>query len=186
MLVRQGFMTDPATGPGDMLPHTVVGDIAVVKNVQCGLNLHLKLKSPAQMPALLETINSVADLTHAALKGLHYVHFARFLPAWDGSALWVITVFDGAYKATDASDPAAADAAYNDSMQSYLMDFVAVLGPVFTAILEFVQDAPRLPVPDYPRDFIDFVVANNNPRVNPWSAYPEMTVIDIQSTSSIR
>ena len=71
-------------------------------------------------------------------------------------------------------------------MQSYLMDFVAVLGPVFTAILEFVEDAPRLPVPAYPRDFIDFVIANNNAKVNPWSAYPEMTVIDIQSTRSIR
>lgn len=173
------------SGPGPALPRESVGDVAIVKSVQCGLNLHLKLKSPAQMPALAEAITAHQDYTHAALKGLHYVHFARFLPAWDGSALWVITAFDGASQPTDGSDPAAAQAAYNDSMESYLMDFVAVLADVFTAILEFVEDAPRLPVHEYPRDFVQFVIDNNR-ALNPWSAYPEMTVIDIQSATSIR
>ena len=70
-------------------------------------------------------------------------------------------------------------------MKSYLMDFVAVIGDEFTAILEFVQDAPRLPVKTYPRDFIDFVIENNI-ELNPFSAYPEMTVIDILRARSIR
>lgn len=155
-------------------------DIAIVDNVQPGLNLHLTLKSPMQMPALAAALKAHQPKTREALQGLHYVHFARFLPAWDYSALWVITVFDGAYNISN--DPEA----YDESMRSYLMDFVATMGDIFTAILDFVQDAPRLPVHEYPRDFIDFVIANNRNDVNPWSAYPEMTVIDIQSAKSIR
>lgn len=156
------------------------GDISIVKSAQPGLNLHLKLKSPMQMPALLAAIQANSDRTHEALKSLHYVHFARFLPAWDMSALWVITVFDGAYDMAD--DPNA----YDDSMNSYLMDFVATMGDIFTAILDFVEEAPRLPVNEYPRDFIDFIKKNNIANVNPWSAYPQMTVIDILSAQSIR
>ena len=76
--------------------------------------------------------------------------------------------------------------AYDESMNSYLMDFVATMGDIFTAILDFVQDAPRLPVNEYPRDFVQFVIDHNRSNVNPWSAYPEMTVIDIQSARSIR
>lgn len=157
-----------------------LADISIVDHVQPGLNLHLPLKSPMQMPALAATLRDHQPQTRAALQSLHYVHFARFLPAWDYSALWVITVFDGAYELQ--SDPDA----YNESMRSYLMDFVATMGDIFTAILDFVQDAPRLPVTEYPRDFIEFVIANNRSDVNPWSAYPDMTVIDIQSATSIR
>lgn len=130
------------------------------QGVQRGLNLFLRLKNPAQMPALLAVIKDVQETVNAALSSLHYVHFARFLPSRDGSTLMVITVFDG-------------------DLQSYLMDFVAVLGDVFTAILEFVQDAPRLPVAMYPQDFCAFVTANNLAVVQPWAAYPSMTVLDI-------
>lgn len=157
-----------------------IADISIVDSVQPGLNLHLPLKSPMQMPALAATLKAHQPQTRVALESLHYVHFARFLPSWDYSALWVITVFDGAYNVRN--DPEA----YDESMRSYLMDFVATLGDIFTAILDFVQDAPRLPVTDYPRDFIDFVIANNRSDVNPWSAYPDMTVIDIQTAKSIR
>jgi hypothetical protein len=87
------------------------------------------------------------------------VHFARFLPAPDGSALWVITTYDG-------------------GLHSYVMDFVAVLGDVFTELLQFVKDAPRLPVQKYPRDFVAYIDSHNKPS-GVWSAYPEATVIDV-------
>lgn len=128
--------------------------------VQNALNLWLPLKSRAQMPALLAALEAETDKVHKALAGLDYVHFARFMPSPDGSILWVITEYDG-------------------GLQSYVMDFVAVLGDVFTAILQFVQGAPRLPVQRYPRDFVTFIDAHNLP-VDAWSAYPDMTVIDIQ------
>ncbi len=160
--------------------HNYDAGIALVDEVQPGLNLRLQLKSPMQMMALLQSIDAVKEQTQAALKNLHYVHFARFLPESDGSALWVITVFDGEFDAENNPN------AYDDSMKSYLMDFVVVLGDVFDVMLEFVQDAPRLPVTQYPRDFIDFVEKNNTKRVNPWSAYPRLTVIDIITSRSFR
>jgi hypothetical protein len=136
----------------------------VAGQVQRGLNLCLRLKSPAQMPALLTAIQQQQEAINASLASLHYVHFARFLPTGDGTSLWVITVYDG-------------------DLQSYLMDFVKVLGEPFNAMLAFVQDAPRLPVQMYPRDFIEWVHKNNNERAMPWSAYKDLTVIDIQSLS---
>lgn len=144
------------------------------KGVQSGLNLFLRLKSPAQMRALMMTIASVQDKIDAALSGLHYVHFARFLPSQDYSTLMVITVFDG--------DPEH----YAESLNSYLMDFVATIGDEFTAMLMFVQNAPRLPVKQYPQDFLDFVQQNVNTLAQPWSGYPDMTVIDIQNAQSPR
>src|SRR4051812_15241238 len=76
--------------------------------VQDALNLFLTMKNPAQMPALLQILEAAKPSIQAALGGLHYVHFARFLPARDGSTLMVITEYDG-------------------DLNSYLMDFVAVL-----------------------------------------------------------
>lgn len=168
--------TAPAPGPqGPARPAAASADptafdlgLQVEQQVQCGLFLVLPLKTPAQMPALLKAIADVAPDVHAALRNLHYVHFARFVPAPDFSALYVVTEFDG------DPDPAA----YNQSMESYLMDFVLTLGKVFDAMLDFVAGAPRLPVQQYPRDFIDFVNRHNLP-IPVWSAAPDVTVIDI-------
>ena len=55
---------------------------------------------------------------------------------------------------------------------------VVTLGPVFDAMLDFVAGAPRLPVQQYPRDFIRFVMRNNMP-IPVWSALPDATVIDL-------
>jgi hypothetical protein len=128
--------------------------------VQNALNLYLPLKNPAQMPALLAMLQAGSDDVHEALSSLHYVHFARFLPSVDGSMLWVITAYDG-------------------GLQSYIMDFVGVLGDVFTEILQFVAGAPPLPVQRYAREFTQFVFDHNLKQVGVWSAYPQVTVIDI-------
>ena len=135
------------------------GDLSLESQVQNALNLALTLKTRAQMPALLATIDAAKDQIHAALTGLHYVHFARFLPTPDFSALQVVTSYDG-------------------DLESYLMDFVRVLGDAFNAILAFVQDAPPLPVQRFPREFVAFVMANNMP-APVWTAYPHVTVIDV-------
>jgi hypothetical protein len=138
-------------------------DSRLEPQVSNGLNLYLPLKSPAQMRALLALLASAQKEVDAALTSLHYVHFARFLPSPDGSALWVITEYDGA-------------------LESYVMDFVAVLGDVFTNILQFVRGAPRLPVQKHAREFTEYVVAQNIQLPRPWSAYPDLTVIDILRT----
>jgi hypothetical protein len=130
------------------------------RQVQTGLNLLLPMKSPAQMPALLSLIEAHQGLIDDALVRIHSVHFARFLPTPDFSGLWVITTFDG-------------------ELDAYLMDFVAVLGPVFTALLQYIAGAPPLPVSEYPREFCAFVRSHNEAEVTVWSAYPDVTVIDI-------
>jgi hypothetical protein len=129
--------------------------------VQDGLNLALPLKSPAQMGALMATIAGQRKKVDDALHSLDYVHFARFLPSTDFTTLWVITTYDG-------------------DLKPYIMDFVAVLGDVFTSILYFIKGAPPLPVQRYAREFVDFVVSHNAAAAPPWSAYPDLTVIDIQ------
>lgn len=136
-----------------------LGELALEAQVQHGLNLFLPLKNPMQFPALAAALAAKMPETQAALKSLHYVHFARFVPTPDYSSLIVITEYDG-------------------DLKSYVMDFVAVLGDVFNTILEFVDGAPPLPVQTYPDEFWAFVQRNNVP-VDPWSAYPHMTVIDI-------
>lgn len=151
--------TSPEPAPG--APHAGLAmDFGLEKQVQNALNLYLPLKNPTQMPALLAMLQAASDDVHHALSSLHYVHFARFLPAVDGSMLWVITAYDG-------------------GLQSYIMDFVGVLGDIFTDILQFVAGAPPLPVQRYATEFTQFVSEHNLSRVGVWSAYPEVTVIDV-------
>jgi hypothetical protein len=152
-------ISQTAVPPIGFVRSTGNGDLSLVQQVQNALNLGLPLKDRAQMPALLQTITSVKQTVDDALTGLHYVHFARFLPTPDFATLQVITSYDG-------------------DLDSYLMDFVVVLGDVFNAILAFVDGAPPLPVQEHPQEFVAFVKANNIP-ASEWSAYPQMTVIDI-------
>jgi hypothetical protein len=132
--------------------------------VQHGLNLYLPLKTPAQMPALGATIAELKEKRiFPALGRLSYVHFARFVPAPDASALWVITTYDG-------------------ELEPYIMDFVGEVGDVFTKLLPFIYEAPRLPVHKYPRDFVAFIEAHNvQLGGDVWSAYPTLTVLDIHA-----
>lgn len=165
------------TGGGGSMIDSPNDRRGIAQRIHLGLNLHLSLKNPAQMRGLLAFTDSQQEKIRAALLGLHYVHFAHFLPAMDFSALWVITVFDGALKSRDGDLEG-----YEDSMRAYITDFAATLGDVFTGILDFVKDAPRLPVCEYVPDFVDFVLAHDVPNVEPWSAYESRTVIDIQTS----
>jgi hypothetical protein len=122
--------------------------------VQHGLNLFLPLKAPVQMPALLALIASAKPRVFKQLAMLDYVHFARFLPSFDGE------------------------------LNPYIMDFVGAIGDVFTEILYFVKGAPSLPVQRYPREFVAFVNAHNIPQADVWSAYPDLTVIDIHAQAA--
>jgi hypothetical protein len=158
MIVPRLATADGSPPPGTARPVAV--DQSLDGQVQSALNLYLALKTPAQMPALVKLLQESHPSINAALSSLDYVHFARFLPTPDGSALWVLTVYDG-------------------DLEPYVLDFVVVLGDVFTEVLYFIKDAPRLPVQKHPRDFVDFV-RKNNLKVGDWSAYPQQTVIDIR------
>jgi hypothetical protein len=150
----------PPVGPAQLDEERPLGG-----QVQHGLNLFLPLKAPVQMPALLALIQTAKPKVFKQLAELDYVHFARFLPSPDGSVLWVITTFDG-------------------DLEPYIMDFVGTIGDVFTEILFFIKGAPPLPVQRYPREFIAFVNAHNIPQADVWSAYPDLTVIDIHAQAA--
>ena len=147
-----------------LLPVAAPVSVTLEGQVQNALNLVMPLKSPAQMPALLKLLLASEPEIQGALRSLRYVHFARFLPSPDYSQLQTITTYDG-------------------GLDAYTMDFVAVLGDVFTAVLRFVRGAPPLPVQQHPREFLAFVRAHNVP-IGVWSAYPDLTVLEIQRAAA--
>jgi hypothetical protein len=149
--------TDPTPEHAAETPKLPIG---LETQVQKPLNVWLPMKNPTQMLSLLAYVHGEQEHIDEALGSLHYVHFARFLPSPDFSVLWVITTYDG-------------------GLPAYIMDFVGVLGDVFTGILTYIEGAPPLPVQRYPREFTDFIVGHNLSQIGVWSAYPEVTVIDI-------
>lgn len=146
--------------------------------VSHGLNLALPLEHPERLPQLLLDIAVSEKVAQQALESLSFVHFARFVPSWDGRALMVTTEFDG-------------------PLEPYVMDFVIALGDVFDLLLSYCKPRPPLPVREYPDEFWAFVQYWNRVPVFPrdrgrdellfpaneelplYSAYPAKTAIDI-------
>lgn len=161
----------PPTGPrADFSTHPGAWDgfsISLEKQVQQPLNLWLPLRSPAQAPALGRYLIENAHGFHEGVLGLRYVHFARFLIAPDGSNLLVITAFDGDF-------------------ESYLMDFVATMAPLFTGVMQYVAGAPPLPVERFPAEFMQFIRDHNQSKQGVISAYPPLTVLEILRLAGMR
>jgi deferrochelatase/peroxidase EfeB len=154
------------------------------QRVSHGLNLVLKLKHPELMPQMLWDIVIARPVIQRALEGLSFIHFARFVPSWDGKALMVTTEFDG-------------------PLEPYVMDFAIALGEVFDRLLSYTVDAPPLPVSKHPEAFWKFVQEWNRVPFFPWggkrpdsadpnspffpsnfdyplySSYPDLSAIDI-------
>jgi len=142
-----------------------------VRSVNQGLNLVLPMESPTRLASLMGLLGQeeTRQKIGSALRGLHYVHFARFLPLFEVSTLLVITEFDGR----------PSELAGNEGLRAYTMDFAAVLSDEFTLILSHVRDKPRLPVREFPEDFWRYVESHHDARFQPFSAYDDKTVIDI-------
>lgn len=144
--------------------------------VSHGLNLVLELDPiPNRLPLLLWDIVLAQDKIKQALEDLSFVHYARFVPSWDGKALMVITEFDG-------------------PLDPYVLDFVIALGDVFDTLLSYVKTKPTMPVREHPDEFLVWVRQWNRVpfylrtdlTLFPerfdyplYSAYPEKTVTDI-------
>ena len=143
-----------------------------------GLNLALKLADPAKLPLMLWDVVAAQPKIDLAMQELSFLHFARFVPSWDGSALMVITEFDG-------------------PLEDYVLDFAIVIGDVFDKLLSYVESPPRLPIREYPSEFLLFVRQWNRVPFGPrqrdggpsllprqfdfpiYQAYPDKTVLDI-------
>ncbi|MFT7722941.1 MAG: hypothetical protein QM788_08920 [Roseateles sp.] len=143
-----------------------------------GLNLALKLADPAKLPLMLWDVVAAQPKIDLAMRELSFLHFARFVPSWDGTALMVITEFDG-------------------PLEDYVLDFAIAIGDVFDTLLRYVENPPPLPVREHPSDFLKFVRlwnrvpygprrSNGSPSLLPgqfdfpiYQAYPDKTVLDI-------
>jgi cytochrome P450/deferrochelatase/peroxidase EfeB len=137
--------------------------------VSHGLNLVLKLNDRSKLGELMRKIHAKQERIREVLGRLKYLHFSRFLPVWEDGTLLVITEFDGDF-------------------DDYVMDFAADLSEEFSMMLEYMRDAPPLPVHLHPREFLAYVQRNSNPQLrspvlpahrDPACPYPNKTVLDI-------
>lgn len=130
--------------------------------VQSPLNLFMPLASPDTISQLEQTLGQNQEQLSEALTSISTVHFARFmLLNLDGKpTLALFTEYDGDFT-------------------TYVKDFVAKLGPIFDAMLQFVADPPALPVADHADEFVAWVQAHNPAPLTFYSAYPQLSVVDI-------
>ena len=148
---------------------TPVGTVQHQKAVQSPLTLIMTIKSPAdyqQLKGLLDKIQSAPPDKNPiwiALEKLNNVHFARFVFLENNTKLAVITTYDGTF-------------------EDYISDFTREIGGIFDALLAHMVSAPPLPVQKNPKEFLDYVRANDLRGIEPfYSAYPKATVSDIHA-----
>ena len=141
----------------------------VVQTVQNPLTLVMPIKSEADFQKLEQTLMQVQSLPPdqnpitRALDTIGTVHFARFVFLENNTRLAVITTYDGDF-------------------DKYINDFVDHIGGVFDMLLQFVADAPPLPVQANREQFLRYVQDHDLRSVGPlYSAYPQSTVLDIRA-----
>jgi len=124
------------------------------------LTLVMPLK-PGAGPTVRHVLEQNLELRagiEAALTQVGTVHFARFVLLEDDTRLAVITTYD-------------------DDFDEYIMDFVDALGPIFDKLLQFVDDAPTLPVQANREEFLKYVKEHDLTCVGAFfSAYPTLGV----------
>jgi hypothetical protein len=132
------------------------------EEMQNTLTLVLTIKSPADYDAITALLSQVKGQMDNAFRLLNIVHFARVVFLDNNTKVAVITEFDGDFS-------------------TYVLDFAETLGPVFDALFEHTVEAPPLPVedPQNTQAFIDFSQKYNVPVAYFYSAYPDLTVLNI-------
>ena len=138
------------------------------KPVQSPLTLMMTIKSEEayeQLHALLTQIQSMPEDQNpisVALTKIGIVHFARFTFLENNTKLGVFTTYDG-------------------DLDSYLHDFANEIGPLLDQVFEFIQDAPPAPISEHREEFFKYVKDNDKFVLQWYSAYPNLTVLDIKA-----
>jgi hypothetical protein len=142
---------------------------AGVTPVQTSLNLIIPLKQTDEdRKGIQDLVASLATLgadnpVAAGLEASNIVHFARFILLDGGTSVAVLTEFDGTFK-------------------DYTFAFADLLGEIFDAVFTHTVDPPPMPVRSHPQEFFDWVQAHNvEPLLPLYSAYPDLTVLDIRA-----
>jgi hypothetical protein len=135
--------------------------------VQHPLSLFMKIAPGTDMNTVGQLLAQYQTQLGDALNSIHTVHFARFmlLNIDNAPTLALFTEYDGDFN-------------------TYVLDFVAQLGPIFDALLAHVADPPPTPVADHPDEFVTWVDQHNPKPLTFYSAYPTLTVVDILTKNS--
>ena len=133
--------------------------------IQQTLNVVMPIKTPLSEHAEMvkKIIAYGAPRIERRLDQSRHVHFAWFNLQNNDSELALHTVFDGDFDA-------------------YIEHFALHVGPLFDQLLEHIQNAPPLPVAEFPKEFVDTIRRYNQAPVGGYfySAYPKRTVDDLQ------
>ncbi|MDB5894473.1 MAG: Cytochrome [Rhodoferax sp.] len=107
---------------------------------QSPLSVIMKIKSPTAEHAekLKQVIKYGAPSIEKKLMDARHVHFAFFHFLENDTKLGLFTVFDRDF-------------------DSYLAHFALEIGPLFDKIFEHIENAPPLPVNEFPREFVDTI-----------------------------
>lgn len=142
---------------------------AAHRPVQTPLTLVMTIRSNDDFEALSARIREIQSLPPEqnpiwrALDRLRIVHFARFVFLENNTKLAIITTYDG-------------------SFDDYLNEFIDEIGDIFNGLLQYMKDAPPLPVQRNRDAFREYVKANDLGAIEPfYSAYPNATVLDIRA-----
>jgi cytochrome P450 len=134
---------------------------------QSPLIVIMRVKQPLAVhaEALKAVIKYGAPRIEKKLRDAKHVHFASFLFIENDSKLMLQTVYDRDF-------------------DSYIEHFALDIGPLFDRIFEHIEDAPPLPVNEFPKEFVDTIRRfNASPAAGYFfSAYPNAEVASIVET----
>lgn len=151
----------PALSVQDIRSRAGIAHGAVNKAQQSPLTLVMPVKSPEHLAAAGQIITQSLPTFYKAADAIGTIHYARFVPMGT-TALAFISEYDGDF-------------------EKHIEDCANHLGPLFDQILENLVDAPPAPVQNNTQAFAKWISAHN---LKPWwfySAYPDLSVRDIQS-----
>ena len=121
--------------------------------------MRVRTPVPEHAEALKQIIKYGAPRIEKKLRDAEHVHFAQFLFIENDSKLVLFTIYDRDF-------------------DSYIEHFALRIGPLFDRLFEHIQDAPPLPVNEFPKEFVDTIRRHNARPAGDYffSAYPNANV----------
>ena len=126
--------------------------------------LSYPLQSPADAKALAELLPPLMPQLFQAADTIGTMHYARFTVLSEKTLLF-LGDFDGAFG-------------------QLMPDLAGHAGPVFDAIYQHVDQPPPTPVAEHTDAFVEWTAAHLVHPLNLYTAYPDVTVKEIQALAS--
>jgi len=133
------------------------------KPVQNALTAVMTIKPPEERNyrALQRLLSHAYVPLEQLLNHVGTVHFARFIFLENNTKLALITTFDGDF-------------------DTYIKNYIELAGPLFDLMLNYMKDAPPLPVREHRDEFVEYVRRCDIGSETPfYSAYSDLTVQEI-------